>query len=173
MESKEHILKQEVLKFYEDEEHMTQLSSVLLRQSISLRIIDYFVTSYSKIFNTTYLVDGKNFNVFIQYKSVLKGFSKKYFDVFARRERIEIFSRTHNKHISSTTAQLHFFKWAIENDILKYCQRNLQEIEEHMIMTLQSKRNRDDISTGKKQTTRASIMKGVTKTKVLISLTFE
>src|SRR6056300_1568068 len=55
---------------------------------ISLRTIDWFVTNYSKKYNII-LNEEKRFVVFLDYKSQLKAYSKKYFDPFCRRDRIE------------------------------------------------------------------------------------
>jgi len=46
---------------------------------ISLRTIDWFVTNYSKKYYII-LNEEKRFVVFLDYKSQLKAYSKKYFD---------------------------------------------------------------------------------------------
>ena len=70
-------------------------------------------------------------NVFLNYKAQLKSFSKKQFDPFCRRERIS-FKYNDTDSVVTTVGQLNFFKWAIENDILKYIGSNLKDIEEDM-----------------------------------------
>ena len=37
-----------------------------------------------------------------------------------------------NDYIITTVGQLNFFKWAIENYILEYIEKNIKEIEEDM-----------------------------------------
>ena len=115
---------------------------------VSLRIIDWFVTNYSKkhgIYYTVYedkegnksfnditnLKDKKQFNTYHSYKSQLKSYSKKRFDPFCRRDRIN-FEYSNGKSIETTIGQLNFFKWAIDNLIIDYIQENYNEIENDM-----------------------------------------
>ena len=116
-------------------------------KKISLRIIDWFVTNYSKKFNIFYCIycnqDGKNtfdkegnyihkhFNTYQSYKSQLKSYSKKKFDPFCRRQRIE-FEYKEGQKIETTVGQLNFFKWAIENLIIDYILLHYSEIEQDM-----------------------------------------
>ena len=48
------------------------------------------------------------FNVYNSYKSQLKAYSKKRFDPFCRRERLDIEINGH--HINTTVGQLNFFR---------------------------------------------------------------
>ena len=83
------------------------------------------------------LFDGENnqfenqFNTYHSYKAQLKSHSKKRFDPFCRRERIE-FKYNNTETISTTVGQLNFFKWAIDNKVIDYIKGNYQEIEEDM-----------------------------------------
>ena len=106
---------------------------------ISLRILDWFVTNYSKKYNINYFKDdGKQFNVYLDYKSQLKAYSKRQFDPFRRRERITFYYEP-KKCISTTVGQLNFFKWAIENGILDYVLSNYTKIEDDMIKSMREK----------------------------------
>ena len=128
--------------------------------SISLRIIDWFVTNYAKKKNisyyTNYLMDEqeegtivkkqitKQFIVYLNYKSQLKAYSKKQFDPFCRRERISFYYDKDNELIT-TVGQLNFFRWAIENNVIDYINDNLEEIENDMnqsVRSLYNKRNK-------------------------------
>ena len=63
--------------------YINELLDVLNNNSkISLRIIDWFVTNYSKKNNISYCINNKQFIVYIDYKLQLKGYSKKQFDPF-------------------------------------------------------------------------------------------
>ena len=124
--------------YYNDENNGRNLLNVLDNShKISLRIIDWFVTNYSKKNNIYYTIyksdDGKNtfnpcyniykqFNTYQSYKSQLKSFSKKRFDPFCRRERIKF--TVNDKEIETTIGQLNFFKWAIDNLIIDYINEN-------------------------------------------------
>jgi len=94
---------------------------------MSLRLIDWFVTTYAKKHNVSYMLDGQEFLVYLNYKSQLKAFSKKLFDPFCRRERIQYQCLDHEPFFT-TVGQLNFFRWAFEKNILQYMQTNLDVI---------------------------------------------
>ena len=144
-------------KYYKPKENYTKLQNILKNEAkISLRIIDWFVTNYSKKYNIIYeickdkkgklhylrdpelLCDKtiiKQFIVYMNYKSQLKAYSKKQFDPFCRRERIEYVLENGDK-IITTIGQLNFFKWAIENQIIEYINDNIEHIEHDMNISL-------------------------------------
>lgn len=113
---------------------------------ISLRIIDWFVTNYAKMYDTIYILPNTpRFRVYNAYKLELKAYSKRRFDPFCRVEFQEQFTRkkTSNKpkmvtlicddgRCSTTIGQMNFFKWAIENSILDYIVENYESIEQDM-----------------------------------------
>ena len=99
---------------------------------ISLRIVDWFVTNYAKKHYTVYEVkDNQRFKVYIDYKLNLKAYSKRRFDPFCRWQRITI-PYDEDKYIQTTIGQLNFFKWALENDVIKYIENNYSDIEMDM-----------------------------------------
>jgi len=118
-------------------------------EKISLRIVDWFVTNYAKKYYTVYNIVKKNeisrFKVYNDYKLKLKAYSKRRFDVFCRWERIKINYDT-NKYMETTIGQLNFFKWAIENDIIKYISENYKQIEDDMNERNNSKKNNSNSS---------------------------
>ena len=147
---KQNLLLEKLKIFYENKSHITQLLDIINSTSkISLRIIDWFVTNYSKknfvvipvkkysgdksttkTKKKSHFVE-KDVNVFLNYKAQLKAYSKKQFDPFCRRERIS-FKYNESDSIVTTVGQLNFFRWAIENDILVYINDNIDDIEEDM-----------------------------------------
>tara|TARA_A100001015_G_C14719759_1_gene605463 strand:- start:53 stop:601 length:549 start_codon:yes stop_codon:yes gene_type:complete len=139
VESKKDLLLYSLRKFYNEEKNLKILKPIISGKSnISLRVLDWFVTNYSKKFGTSYRNEEnkkKNFIVYIDYKSQLKAYSKKQFDPFCRRERI-IFKDNKNNEIITTVGQLNFFRWAIMNNIVDYIKINLEEIENDMIFSL-------------------------------------
>lgn len=105
--------------------------------NISLRIMDWFVTNYSKKHYTVYDLEGsgtppKRFKVYVDYKLKLRAYSKKRFDPFCRWERINVPHKNGTTYIQTTLGQLNFFKWAIENQVLRYIHENYSVIESDM-----------------------------------------
>lgn len=105
--------------------------------NISLRIMDWFVTNFSKKHYTVYDLEGsgtppKRFKVYVDYKLKLRAYSKKRFDPFCRWERINVPHLGGTTYIQTTLGQLNFFKWAIENQVLRYIHENYSAIESDM-----------------------------------------
>jgi len=100
---------------------------------ISLRIIDWFATNYAKKYYTLYSIHntGRRFKVYVDYKLKLKAYSKKRFDPFCRWDRINVPYKG-DKYIQTTIGQLNFFKWALENDVIRYIEENYANIEKDM-----------------------------------------
>lgn len=95
--------------------------------TLSLRIIDWFVTKFCRKNFTHYPLDGKDFIVYRSYKGQLKAYSKQYFDPNCRRERI-IFKVQDSEPFTTTIGQLNFFRWALECKVLDYIDANQKEI---------------------------------------------
>jgi hypothetical protein len=120
------------------------------QSNISLRLIDWFVTNYSKKYNIVITKEKNNniihFNVYLSYRSQLKAYSKQLFDPFRRRDRITFYYDKENS-IETTIGQLNFFRWIIQNDILEYIMMNIKDIENDMIRIQkdnQVKKNNDE-----------------------------
>ena len=131
------VLMNNLLRFYEDKTLLKRMSSIINGESnISLRIVDWFVTNFSKKYFTVYeltnpMGDLRRFKVYNDYKLKLKAYSKKRFDPFCRWERISI-PYDDTKCMETTIGQLNFFKWAIENNIIDYIKNNYETIENDM-----------------------------------------
>ena len=118
--------------FYAARKDLAEVMEMLLGTSIiSLRLIDWFVTNYSKRHNIGYILGGQEFMVYMSYKSQLKAYSKKLFDPFCRRERI-MFSLPGIEPFVTTVGKLNFFRWAIEKNIIEYIKLNRETIEAEM-----------------------------------------
>ena len=119
---------------------------------LSLRIIDWFVTNYSRNNVTVYkLPSGVNLNVYNDYKNQLKAFSKKLFDPFCRRERIEI------DGVGTTTiGQLNFFKWALDNGVIEYTMNNVKAIEANMVSNQNNKVKKNGVSLRRRSVTKTN-----------------
>ena len=154
-ESKQQVLFDSLRKFYTQGDHLQQLTRVLNEHSstteatgneetestgnvgISLRILDWLVTNYSKKNNIVYFVTDPSgmhsaFNMFMEYKSQLKAYSKKFFDPFCRRERLD-FTDVDGTVFRTTVGQLNFFRWAITHGVVDYGTRYAVDIEADMM----------------------------------------
>ena len=150
--SKETLLLNSLMEFYKLKSNLDIFLPIIQQNSnISLRILDWLVTNYSKKNNTYYEVykgGTKNiFCIYLSYKNQLKAYSKKYFDPFCRRNRIDIELNTINKDfsnkITTTIGQLNFFRWFIENKLLNYVVLNIAKIDEDMNITIDKTLKRD------------------------------
>jgi len=128
------ILLNKLMIFYKETEYFDKMISIINGTSkISLRIVDWFVTNYSK---KNYCVienpsTNERFKVYNDYKLKLKAYSKKKFDPFCRWDRINVPYKD-TMCVQTTLGQLNFFKWTIENNILEYIENNYSIIENDM-----------------------------------------
>jgi len=130
-----------IYEYYLVNNNVDRLLPIITSNSnISIRVLDWFVTNYSKKFNIIYKIsdnsidDNHFFNVYIQYKCQLKSYKKKLFDPFCRKQRI-VFYYDLNKCVVTTIGQLNFFRWAISYGVLDYVEKNLQKITDDMIIS--------------------------------------
>ena len=120
------------MSFYKDSNMLDKMLNIITGETkISLRIVDWFATNYAKKYYTLYNVNGKRFKVYLDYKLKLKAYSKKRFDPFCRWDRINI-PYKNGTSIETTIGQLNFFKWALENRVIDYIEKNYDIIEKDM-----------------------------------------
>ena len=145
LNSRHVVLMNKITDFYSNKNNLNILLSVIEgKSSLSLRVIDYFVTNYARekeiiydnLYNDNINEKNEKFMVYYSYKSQLKAYSKKQFDPFCRRERllfyIDKYNGTDKEPIRTTIGQLNFFRWAIQNNILDYIDKNYKSIETDM-----------------------------------------
>ena len=127
------LLLNKLMLFYNSDNNFEKMLEIINGQSkISLRIVDWFATNYSKKYYTVYSIPGESrFKVYNDYKLKLKAYSKKRFDPFCRWERITIPFKN-NTFIQTTIGQLNFFKWALENKVITYITENYDSIDKDM-----------------------------------------
>ena len=138
--SQENMIIKSLEKFYEDDKNVDIFLDIINLESImSIRLIDYFVTKYSKNNKINYkILDNDNitkksdqlFNVYSSYKQQLKAYQKKHFDPFSRGDRIPYFVK--DTCIITTIGQLNFFKWLISKNIYNYIKSNYETIQNEM-----------------------------------------
>uniref|UniRef100_A0AB39JD30 Uncharacterized protein n=1 Tax=Florenciella sp. virus SA2 TaxID=3240092 RepID=A0AB39JD30_9VIRU len=133
--SQNDVLLNKLLKYYYEEDCLNEMLSIINGTSkISLRIVDWFSTNYSKKYYIVYETqENPRFKVYEDYKLKLKAYSKKRFDPFCRWDRIKVPITENSEYCFETTiGQLNFFKWAIENKIIEYISNNYDVIENDM-----------------------------------------
>ena len=124
------------------------------KHQLSLRMIDWLVTIYSKNNNVIYWISNndneiynsvpddfssatnnkyKKINLYLDYRAQLKSFKKINFDSFRRHDRITfIFDTDKEISIETTIGQLNFFKWAFSNKVINYAINNQKIIYDNM-----------------------------------------
>jgi len=115
-------------RFYANHPEIDKVLTYLNGEApLSLRIIDWFVTKYSRKGFVRYPLNGQEFLVYLSYKGQLKAYSKQYFDPNCRRERI-MFTIPGHEQFMTTIGKLNFFRWALESKILEYMEAHEEEI---------------------------------------------
>lgn len=114
------------------------LQRFLKRPPVSLRTLEYFVSSYAKRHCTTYPRsshrNAKTFHVHDSYKSQIKAYSRGLFDAFRRRGSDPIaipaleFRSSKVHEMETSLAQLNFLLWVYENDILPFVLQHQSKI---------------------------------------------
>lgn len=144
LDDKKKVLLQSLLEFYEQPSSLRALTTVLRdsqdhEHRLSLRVLDWLCTNYSKSKAVTLVSSGENpFHVHIEYRNALRGVSKRLFDPFARRQRILI-TDVDGKPLETTLGQMNFMRWCIRHGVLKYAIANAKFIEEDMIACLRKR----------------------------------
>lgn len=177
---KEKTLVNYLLIYYKNK--LNFLTEILLQKTpLSLRLVDWLVTNYSKKYNIIYCLNKDNepiyFNIYLDYKNQLKAYSKKFFDPFCRQKRLIINIKTltwkaydenslNSNTIITTVGQLNFFKWFIENKIFDYALSNIKLIDLDMTNTMNSK-NKD-----RRTVLSPSAVKGIYTTSKNITIKF-
>jgi hypothetical protein len=190
------LLLNNLIEFYKRDNNLDNMLKIITGESkISLRIVDWFATNYAKKYYTLYDIElpdkkteegtsntdqtsakvVKRFKVYIDYKLKLKAYSKARFDPFCRWERISI-PYKNGTFIETTIGQLNFFKWAIENKIIKFIEENYDEIEQDMNSRNSTSKRKELVDNSKTRKKREelsiSASKSIKKEKVEITVQF-
>lgn len=153
MEDRSQKILSSLMKYYNDANKLNMMQQIIMAQpssnKVSLRLVDWLVTNYSKTHNVVYYVNKMPFNMHQSYKNMLRAYSKKLFDPFRRHKRVYLNTQP-NGVLETTVAQLTFFKWAIENNVLQYAYENRGKIKEDMDKNTKSRS--EDSETHRKET---------------------
>lgn len=134
MEHKSQKLLNSLREYYSTKNRFNIIETIIntnpISNNVSLRLVDWLITNYSKSKNVVYYVKGVPFIVHQSYKNMLKAYSKRLFDPFRRHGRILL--EHEGRVLETTVAQLSFFRWAIENDVLTYANEYREAIKKNM-----------------------------------------
>lgn len=130
VECKPELIISSLQKFYSSRPDIQKIIPYLNGEAeISLRIIDWFVTKFSRKNFIRYILNGQDFLVYLSYKGQLRAYSKQYFDPNCRRERI-MFKIPNHSAFLTTIGKLKFFSWALENKVIDYIEENIDIIRD-------------------------------------------
>lgn len=133
LSKKDEVLLNSVLQWYNQEESRVEMFSDIVnhKNGLSLRIIDWLITNFSKSFSVAIESDGLPRNLRRDYHKNLSAHNKKNFDPFARRRRINIVLFGNEERVS-TIGQLNFFRWFLSKNLCGFLLENKSVIEKHM-----------------------------------------
>lgn len=140
IDTKISLLMKSLTLFYENLVYINELKLIIDQNSvISLRILDWFITNYSKKHKVIIYVNNRMIDIYQDYKLQLKSYGKSVFDPFNRKNKLE-FYYTDIEYIETSCGQLCFFRWCFQNNILNYVKEHLVDIEQDMKTSLKNKK---------------------------------
>jgi hypothetical protein len=172
VESKTEVLLESLRRFYSDPANLRVLTDVLRNKTpISLRTLDWLVTNYAKKKNIVYSINNKTVNLYLDYKSCLKAFSKRAFDPFQRRDRIDILDAD-GLPMTSTAGQLNFFRFAITSGVIAYAVQHAADIEADMVHATKHRVKTASGPTTKRKELSKAALKSATATNITVTVRF-
>lgn len=171
--SRKDVLLESLHKFYAESDHLAQFTLYTSKKNacISLRLLDWLVTNYSKkrnvVLNSS---DGKTFNMFVEYKAQLKAYSKKFFDPFCRRDRITV-TNSNGESQETTVGQMNFLRWCMRTGVIQYAIQNREAIEADMLCVSKLRESKPSAD-GKRQELSVAAIKACTKTFCHVTVKF-
>lgn len=97
---------------------------------VSLRLLDWIVTNYSKEYRLVLHHQKYSIHVHEQYRNAMHTWGCKYFAPFRRGNKVVFIFK--NEHYSTTLGQLNFMHWCSRTGLLDYALDHLEEIRDHM-----------------------------------------
>lgn len=183
MADKVTLLMKSLNDFYKNDKYIGILKPIINQESsISLRILDWFITNYSK---KKRIIINHTFDIYQNYKLQLRSYSKKQFDPFCRKNKI-LFYYNDKEFLETSCGQLCFFRWCIQNGILEYVEKHISDIENDMKVSIKQPKekvnspvkskesdNSENDSPRKRQTLSVSASRTVSKRKVTYTISFD
>lgn len=140
IDSKADLLMNSLKKFFTEERFKQVIPIIVGSSKISLRVIDWFVTNYSKKNQIIYKIKENDeecyINIHTHYKSQLNAYGKKFIDPFCRGKDRILFKVSDSQCILTNLSQLNFFRWAVQYNVLQYIDKYYANIVKDMTETL-------------------------------------
>lgn len=129
-----------LLKFFSDEEHFNILKRYRDKGGkVSVSLLDWFTVNYAKKNGVRYEIrkNGRRKSILVEqsYNAALHAHTKEYFDPFARgskQGRGFAIENSKGEQITTTVRQLNFFRWAINNGVIEYVDKHVDDIYKDM-----------------------------------------
>ena len=176
---KEKIVSKELARFY-DKAKIEKIKPIINQEhDISLRLIDWTLTNYSKKNCIKYkLSNGRIIDVFESYKNYMTSYKRNIlFDLFRRGKCSKvIYGKGEDDFIISGIKQLNSFRCVLEIELIEYIIQNKEKIETDMRLSLRrsavNKGGKGDKSRKKRQELSNSIYKKCMKHYYKTTITF-
>ncbi len=133
------VLLESIIEYYNNHPDVIKkfISIVKRKNGMSLRVIDYLCTNFSK--EHSIVIGTKDGHIprdlNSDYQKNLNAYNKKYLDPFSRRHKIVITVSYENglsEERASSIGQMNFFRWFFNNNIDQYLSSEKNKIEAHM-----------------------------------------
>ena len=140
IEGKNELLLKSLTTFFTEDKFTKVIPIITGTSKISLRVIDWFVTNYSKKYQVIYKIKENTeecyINIYNHYRSQLNAYGKKYIDPFCRGKDRILFKVSDTQCVMTNISQLNFFKWTLQYNVLDYIDKNYNMIVNDMTITL-------------------------------------
>ena len=145
--SKESVILQSLYEYFNNSANIDKILLIITgKDKLSLRVLDWFVTNYSKKYNIIYSINNIKINIYNNYKNKLKSYNKRFFDPFCRKNKKNLnkvaFKYNENHYILTTIGQMNFFRWCIRYNIIDYVKNHYDEIIDDMNQNKKNKKNK-------------------------------
>ena len=102
--------------------HLNTFINIISGESnISCRLLYWFVTKF-------YLIDNNFSHIHDSYQNHIKQHSSIFFNPFCCKHKLIYYTNV-GPHINTSIGQLHFFKWALLNNVISDLQNNFHNIK--------------------------------------------
>ena len=127
------------MEFYGCGCNLAVMSDYLDSRAVSLRLLEFFITKHC--FRHKHLLNC----CFNDYQCRLKAYGKSLFDPFCRGKRTTILN-SQGKLLETTTGQLNFFRFCLENGVLEYVTAHAEQLQDAMMTPRSTKKSESPVT---------------------------